>query len=494
MISASNRKASVVAATAVLFISWVAATPAHAAGVLAELRSSAVLLPQPSAGEAAPTAPAGGVDVASGELWVCDAAQGFAPVVAADSSVDPVLAIGTIGNLQLPVSPTTTPATCGQVAHDGAGNAYITQGVVDTKVTPSVARGVLRVPVRSTGALTTSAAYIATTAGLDGNQPTAAAIGPDGNLYVAFLKSGNIKRIVGPAIGSTQVVQSVGSTPSGHPGRALAFVGNDLFIGSIDALSVILNATSPSCQGGCNAVALSDGFQGVAHTGLAFDGTDGLYFTVAGNPLILGSSEVWRLSMSTGLYTFVAQGGADRNGSDVSNFEFVASKTNLLALDAVGNLWIGDDTSNATATGAGRLWTVSATALASLQGGSPTAGTNIQAIFNALHGPWIVSLFSLQTDVTTQFVPTFNADGTFTATLTTSAGVSTDAGVWQLTPPNVVQPFGNPQARLTLADTQGVVLFSNDILLLNVDRFASETMGTGSLGALGGTVWVKFAP
>jgi hypothetical protein len=245
---------------------------------------------------------------------------------------------------------------------------------VDTKVTPSVARGVLRVPVNSAG-VTASAAYIATTAGLDGDQPTSAAIGPDGNLYVAFLKSGNIKRVVGPGSGSTQVVQSIGGTPNGHPGRALAFMGNDLWIGSVDALSVIPNATNPSCQGG-----------------------------------------------------------------------------------------------------------------------SSVAGTKIQAIFNALHGPWIVSLFSIQTDITTQFVPTFNADGTFTATLTTSASMSTDASVWQLTPPNVVQPFGNPQAHLTLADAQGVVLFSNDILLLNVDRFASETQGTGSLGAPGGTVWAKFAP
>jgi hypothetical protein len=140
------------------------------------------------------------------------------------------------------------------------------------------------------------------------------------------------------------------------------------------------------------------------------------------------------------------------------------------------------------------LWTISAATLASLQGGAQTAGTNIQAIFSALHGPWIVSLFSLQTGVRTQFVPTFNADGTFTATLTTSTGVTTDSGVWQLTPPNVVQPLGNPQARLTLADAQGVVLFSNDILLLRADSFASETQGTGSLGALGGTVWTKFAP
>jgi hypothetical protein len=85
---------------------------------------------------------------------------------------------------------------------------------------------------------------------------------------------------------------------------------------------------------------------------------------------------------------------------------------------------------------------------------------------------------------TSQFVPTFNADGTFTATITSPAGVTTtDAGTWVLTPPNVVQPFGNAQGRLTFTGTQGVVLFSNDIMLLRVDEFTSLTTGTGTLGA-----------
>ena len=57
------------------------------------------------------------------------------------------------------------------------------------------------------------------------------------------------------------------------------------------------------------------------------------------------------------------------------------------------------------------------------------AGTNVHAIFNVLRGPWSVSLNG------TQFAPTFNSDGTFTATLTTSSGVATDAGTWLLTPP-----------------------------------------------------------
>lgn len=475
-----------------------AITPADAAGVQAELLSSAALLPAPGPGEALPTAPAGGLGVGAG-MWVCDAAQGFAPVVSAGNSPAPILAIGTVGNIRLPISPTTTPATCGQIAYDGKGNAYVTQAVVDTKVTPSVARGILRVPVNpSTGAVSGTPAYIATTAGLDGDQPTGAAIGPDGNLYVAFLKSGNIKRVINPAVGTTQVVQSVGGTPSGHPGRALAFVGPDLYIGSIDAFSVIHNATAASCQGGCNATVINDGFSGIVHTGVTSDGVDAVYFAVAGNALLPGSSQVWRYSASSGLYTFIAQGGVDGNGANASNFSFVAAKTNLLTLDAGGNLWIGDDTSNATAVGAGRLWMVSAATLAGLTGSSPIAGTNIQAIFNVLHGQWFVSLTNVDTNVTTSFVPTFdNTNLTFTGTITPTSPAgptTTDSGTWTLTPPNVVQPLGNAQAHLTLTDAQGVVLFSNDILLETVDMFASMSMGTGSLGAPVGATWIKFAP
>jgi hypothetical protein len=221
-----------------------------------------------------------------------------------------------------------------------------------------------------------------------------------------------------------------------------------------------------------------------------------VYFSVSGNPLLAGSSQVWRYSATSQLYTFVAQGGADRNGGNASNFSFVAGKTNLLALDASGNLLVGDDTSNATAVGAGRLWTVSARSLAGLTGGSLVAGTNLQAIFNVLRGPWIVDLIT-PSGVSTSFVPTFNADGTFTATLTPLSPlgpVTTDAGTWQLTPPNVLQVFSNPQGRLTFTDNQGVVLFSNDILLETVDTFASFNSGTGSLGAPVAATWRKFAP
>ena len=170
-----------------------ACSTARGAGVQAELRSSGALIPGGTIGAAAPTAPAGAV-VSAAHAWACDAAQGFRPMIPIDNTTDPILAVGTTSGLKLPISPTTTPATCGQMAISGNGTVYITQAVVDTTVTPSSSRGVLRTAIDpTTGALVGPSAYIATTAGLDGNQPTAAALGPDGNLYVGFLKSGDIK-------------------------------------------------------------------------------------------------------------------------------------------------------------------------------------------------------------------------------------------------------------------------------------------------------------
>ncbi len=453
---------------------------AQAAGLQAELRSSSALIPAGTAGAVAPTAPAGAI-VAGTQAWACDAAQGFRPIVPIDNTTDPILAIGTASRFKLPISPTTTPATCGQTAMASNGTAYITQAVVDTTVTPSSSRGVLRAVIDpTTGTLAGPTAYIATTAGLDGNQPTAVALGPDGSLYVGFLKSGDVKKIINPGVGTTQIVQKIGSTPSGHPARAFTFVGNDLYIASIDAFSVIKNATSASCTGGCNATVIFDGFSGVVHTGITSDSVGNVYFAVAGT--FSGGSQVWRYVPSTQLYTFVSLGGADRNGADASNFTFAAGKTNMLAMDANGNLWIGDDASNATVQGAGRVWTVSANALATLTRGNFTAGTNVQTIFNDLRGPWFLGF------TTNNFTITFFADGTFT-----SVG-PVDSGTWTIGPPNVVQSFGNPQCHLTFTDAQGVVLFSADFIMLNLDQIAALQPWVSNLGTPISGVMLKQTP
>jgi hypothetical protein len=286
-------------------------------------------------------------------------------------------------------------------------------------------------------------------------------------------------------VGATQVVQSVGSTPNGHFGRALAFLGNDLYIGSIDAFSVIHNATSAACSGGCGATVIADGFPGTPHVSVTSDGIGAVYFGVS------SYNQVWRYTPSTGLFAFIAQGGADRNGNNASPFSFVAAKCNLLTLDPTGNLWIGDDTSNATTVSAGRLWTISSLALASITGGTFTAGTDLQAILKTLHGPWEALVAN------TIFTPTFNPDGTFTATIQSPSGVITsDSGTWTLTPPVVLSSFGNPQGHLALTDAQGNDLLSGDVLLLNVDQLAMmpATTTLEPVSPIGTVVITKMAP
>ena len=249
---------------------------------------------------------------------------------------------------------------------------------------------------------------------------------------------------------------------------------------------MIRNATSGACTGGCNATPIADGFSGVAHVGITSDGINSVFFSVAGDPQIQGSSQVWRYTASTGNFALVSQGGADHQGANATNFSFVAAKTNLLALDSGGNLWIGDDTSNAATVGAGRLWTISSLSLSTIPGGSTVGGTNTQAILNVLRGPWLFSLGNAL------FTPTFNANGTFTATIASPTGtpIGTDAGTWVLTPPNVVSVFTNPQGHLTFTDNAGVVLLSADVLLINFDELGALTQATGSLNPV--VEWVAL--
>src|SRR5262249_44144201 len=123
MLRSLSRLSLLAAASALAFASAAQAQ----APLKAELRSAAALLPSPPPdGVFAPTAPAGGVVIGS-QAWVCDAAQGFAPLVAVDQTTDPVLGVANDG-VHLPLLGSGAAAGCGQVVYGGA-NAYVTQGV-----------------------------------------------------------------------------------------------------------------------------------------------------------------------------------------------------------------------------------------------------------------------------------------------------------------------------------------------------------------------------
>jgi hypothetical protein len=307
----------------------------------------------------APNTPGGGV-VVGAQLWTGDGAQGFRHWMPSDpANPDPInagtLEFDSTSGKSLGGGQVCVPfCQVGQVAYDGNQTAYL--AVYDhAKGQPFglTQPGVWRVMLDGVSGFIMSETQIAPSFGLAGDEPTALALGPDGNLYVGFLKNGNIKRVVNPLvdpfsdINRTQIVQSVGTSPNGRPVRSIAFVGNDLYMGTTEALAVITNAVSPQCQGGCNAVVIADGFIGGGHVGLTSDGINRLYVAVNGNG-------VWRYTISNGAMARVS----------IDNFAFVGGHSNLLMLDRLGNLWIGDDTSDGHFNFTGRIWRIPAARLA----------------------------------------------------------------------------------------------------------------------------------
>ncbi len=122
-------------------------------------------------------------------------------------------------------------------------------------------------------------------------------------------------------------------------------------------------------------------------------------------------------------------------------------------------------------------------------GGGGISG--VQAIANVLHGPWEALV------VNTIFTPTFNADGTFTATILSPSGVlTTDSGTWTLGPTLVPNAFANPQAHLSLTNTLGSDLLSGDALLLNPDQlvFLSATTTLEPISPVVNVVLTKMTP
>jgi len=316
---------------------------------------------------AAPNTPGGGVLVGN-NLYTGDGAQGFRHWTPADpNNPDPVntgiLVFDTNTSFSLGGGGACIPfCKVGQLAYDGNQTVYLT-AYDQQKGQPFSATfpGVWRVSISPQGTWQ-DIQLLAPKFGLAGNLPTSIALGPDGNLYVGFLKNGNVVRIVNPTAFNTdptQIVQSVGTSPNGRPIRSLAFVGPDLYLGTSDGLSVIKNAVASTCQGGCNGVHISDGFSGIDHVGLTTDGINRLYLAINGQG-------VYRYTISSGVAQLVSTGGNDPNTGAALTFAFVGGHSNMINLDRLGNLWIGDDSSDGLRNFSGRIWYISAGALSNI--------------------------------------------------------------------------------------------------------------------------------
>jgi hypothetical protein len=188
---------------------------------------------------------------------------------------------------------------------------------------------------------------------LNGRRPSAAALGPDGNLYVGFLTSGDIVRLpvsnmLPPPACQAPPVVTIGKSIKGGRVNGMAFVGGDLYIAGKDGLTKIPNAAS--CFGGCTSQIVT-GSAPAGHFGIWADGIDTVYY--------LRDANVMRYTVSTGVHEVFANSASLPDGT-VTTFMFVGGKSNLLTQDIYGNLWVGDDTSDGVGNATGRVWFIAA--------------------------------------------------------------------------------------------------------------------------------------
>jgi hypothetical protein len=312
------------------------------------------------------TGPAGGALV-DGHFWVSDHAGAFCRMDLGTSPAPP----GVYGEAvcyagALPGSK-DKPNQDGQPSWDTARNLVY---VPDYK---SNSLGVWRFTYSpSTQTMTGWPALIAPNQGLGGLRPDATALGPDSNLYVGSLNTGDIKRVTNPAGDpSTQTVQSIGKSSAGKRVFGLAFVGSDLYLAEANGLSVIHNATSLSCTGGCQAARVP-GTANLETDAVVSWGPDLVYFAQA--------NTVYRYTISTGAVvayanagtltadqaTFAAQGvgmylWASNCTDTTCPFVFPSGEPSGLTVDSQGNLYVGDDPGAASGLSArGRIWEIPA--------------------------------------------------------------------------------------------------------------------------------------
>jgi hypothetical protein len=318
----------------------------------------------PTGNNFAPHTPAGTVIIGS-NLWVGDEAQGLHHYIPVDpGNTNPI----NTGQLMFDINTewsmgggTACVPWCavGQAAQDGTSRAYVAvwdhpKGQPGNFGGPGVWMIQFQ-PVLGNFSPFGGLTPVAPNFGLGGDLPTAVALGPDGKLYVGFLKNGNVKRITNPSASNTNpsstIVESVGGTFNGRTMRSMAFLGPDLYLATDQGLDVIRNvANCINNSGGCgNAVRVQDGFSGSTHVSVTTDGAGKVYFGLN------GAGTVYRYTPADGRVVPVSIG-----------FVFVGGHTNTLSLDPFGNLWVGDDPSDGAFNFSGRLWRIPASRLTSI--------------------------------------------------------------------------------------------------------------------------------
>jgi hypothetical protein len=264
-----------------------------------------------------------------GHFWVSDHLFGFCRL-----DPDPT---GLIISFLFCNTSTTSP---GQAAFDPARNLVY---LPDT-VTAGNNQGIQRLTFDPATETITGAVPIINDPAFLALQSSSLTFGPDGKVYIGFVRTPLISRIANPH-GPTPTLEPVGTEPGGLAVTQLAFVNNDLFIAGSSNLGRINNAAA--CTGTCPATAVV-GAQIATPFALAYDGSRFLY---------VGTGDtVWRFNPTTGIaevYSNLGNTTVPPVPPDVPYATFGA-----LALDPAGALFGTDDPSGVANPLVARLWEI----------------------------------------------------------------------------------------------------------------------------------------
>ncbi len=195
-----------------------------------------------------------------------------------------------------------------------------------------------------------------------GNQPTAAALGPDGNLYVGFKRVGSIMRIISPQtepLPCANVQSQVILVNTADQG--LGWTGHNLFATDKRITDIFINADAcfTPIQGNtvCNPANFLTVPPGIMTSDQAYPSLNGT------NVFISQTTSVTRFSTVTNTVTLNYGGG-------------LFSTISGLAVDSTNAaspvLYVGDDPSNGLTPGSGRWFQISAAPPPPAPPGTPT--------------------------------------------------------------------------------------------------------------------------
>ena len=267
-----------------------------------------------------------------GHLWVSDHLLGFCRLDPTGLTTPPLAINSTtcMGPLQAATAP-------GQPTYDPATQSVYTPDIAAARTNV----GLWRLTFNPTTETVGNPVPVASQDPFYLDKPVGSALGPDGKLYISFLKNGLIHRITTPS-GPTQTVENV-SIDFGGRISSLAFVGNDLYLAGGISVGKLTNVAA--CTGGCAAVTVASGIISLPLS-LAYDGFRYLY--------IGDSSAIWRYNVAantTRLYSNTVLTGVPPIFNPI---QLVSG----LGFGPTGILYAGDDPSAGLAAVQGRLWEV----------------------------------------------------------------------------------------------------------------------------------------